>query len=495
MTHQSTAAPLAVGPARDLMPEGRAELLWTVQRTLRAHTSLAPRTFEELGLAYDQDRLLVAVTERGDLGGWLLCVRHADGVTQELAGLYVRPGFRGSGTARLLIAAALPGARTSLVLTTRQRFARHLVRHAGFRRCGPRDLVSTQWRGMLADRLRPARLGALISAGPAAGRPALLRHDRPAESEPCPGCLRPVHDGRAFTARDAAFGTGASSRYAACPHCGHLRQVSTGTDVQDVLCEPASPFTAGAMDSATVERLVYRPRARWLARHGVLSPGSRVLDVGCGTGGFLAHLAVRHGVRGTGVEADPVLAARARARGLAVHQADFTRFETDLRYDVVTLFHLLEHCPDPEAVLWRASSLLAPGGALCVEVPVVGGLAGRLYGAHWFPLLPPFHRHIPSRASLAETLRRACPDGRVDASRPIYLPGEYAVSAALLFEPLLPHPHQRRRLGPAAAAVGSVAALTAAGLSLPLEAASAVLHRVVPLAGHHRMLVRTAGDR
>jgi SAM-dependent methyltransferase len=215
--------------------------------------------------------------------------------------------------------------------------------------------------------------------------------------------------------------------------------------------------------------------------------------VGCGTGGFLSRLAADHGAECRGVEADPGLAARARARGLTVHHADFARFETAERFDAVTLFHVLEHVADPEAVLRRAAGLLAPGGVLCVETPVTGALAGRIFGARWFPLLPPFHRHIPSRASLSAMLDRACPTARRVASRSVYLPGEYAASAALLFEAVLPHPHQRRRLCPAVAAAGAGAALLSALLALPLEAVSALLHRLLPLAGHHRILVRTEG--
>ncbi|SEM21136.1 GNAT family N-acetyltransferase [Streptacidiphilus jiangxiensis] len=490
--------PLTVSAA-PAEPHRRQALVATVHRTLRDDPALAPRSRAQLARACDTGRLLLATTASGETAGWLLCVPHRDGVTQELAGLYVHPAFRGRGTARLLFEAALPQARTSLCVTG-PRLAQHLVREFGFRRIGPGGLSLAQWRGLFADRLRPDRLGGLLSAAPRPRALVLLRSDAGARHEPCPGCRLPVDDRQAFTATDRAFGSGALSRYAGCPHCGHLRRLepdggadkATHNDGPVILAEPQLPFVTAVMDSPAVARLVYRPRARWLARRHRLGQGRRVLDVGCGTGGLLRALAAT-GAEGEGVEVDPALAGQARRAGLAVHDGDFARFRTSDRYDAVTLFHVVEHVADPEAVLRRAVDLLVPGGVLCVETPVTGGLAGRLFGSRWFPLLPPFHRHVHSPASLAATLRRACPGARVLASRPVYLPGEYAASAALLFEAALPHPHQRRRLGAVRATAGCLAAAVAVALVLPLEVASGMLHRLLPLAGHHRVLLRKEG--
>jgi 2-polyprenyl-3-methyl-5-hydroxy-6-metoxy-1,4-benzoquinol methylase len=51
--------------------------------------------------------------------------------------------------------------------------------------------------------------------------------------------------------------------------------------------------------------------------------------------------------------------------------------------DVVTLFHVLEHLPDPRAVLAQIHRKLRPGGLLLIEVPNWGSHMRRLRGLHW----------------------------------------------------------------------------------------------------------------
>jgi SAM-dependent methyltransferase len=113
---------------------------------------------------------------------------------------------------------------------------------------------------------------------------------------------------------------------------------------------------------------------------GVLSSliprGSRVLDVGCGTGSVSAHVAANTGAQIVGVEPDPTRAARARARGFDVHAELLT--EALVRrlglFDVVMFADVLEHLPDPLALLRVATTVLVPGGGIVASVPNV---------AHW----------------------------------------------------------------------------------------------------------------
>jgi SAM-dependent methyltransferase len=78
---------------------------------------------------------------------------------------------------------------------------------------------------------------------------------------------------------------------------------------------------------------------------------------------------------------------------------------------VVTAFHVLEHVPDPVAVLRRALAWLAPGGLLIIEVPNAGGLGAAIFGQAWSGLELPRHLSHFSPETLARAVERA--GGRV----------------------------------------------------------------------------------
>jgi SAM-dependent methyltransferase len=96
----------------------------------------------------------------------------------------------------------------------------------------------------------------------------------------------------------------------------------------------------------------------------------RLLDVGSGPGFFLLH-GKRRGWDVLGV--DPSVQAVAHARGLGVEVAE--GFLTDESapqfgmFDVIHMNEVLEHLPDPRAMVRLARGMLDPGGLLCVIVP------------------------------------------------------------------------------------------------------------------------------
>jgi 2-polyprenyl-6-hydroxyphenyl methylase / 3-demethylubiquinone-9 3-methyltransferase len=103
--------------------------------------------------------------------------------------------------------------------------------------------------------------------------------------------------------------------------------------------------------------------------HRVALDGKRVLDVGCG-GGLFAEGMARRGARVLGIDLSPAAleAARAHARGEGV-AVDYAQIgaealaATEARtYDVVTCLELLEHVPDPAALIAACARLARPGG-------------------------------------------------------------------------------------------------------------------------------------
>lgn len=146
-----------------------------------------------------------------------------------------------------------------------------------------------------------------------------------------------------------------------------------------------------------------------LLRLARVEHGSRILDVGAGTGEILARLR-DVGYRDlTGIE--PFLPGeKERAAGVRIMQADLESLAEDGRedpFDVIMFNHSLEHVPDPEGALRTARSLLAPGGRVLVRVPVADCLAWKRYGTEWVQIDAPRHLFLFSRKGLRVMASRA----------------------------------------------------------------------------------------
>jgi SAM-dependent methyltransferase len=105
-----------------------------------------------------------------------------------------------------------------------------------------------------------------------------------------------------------------------------------------------------------------------------ISPGGRVLDVGCDTGRFGEALTRLKGCEVHGIELDEQAIAEARERLAVVHERSIEAPEAfaDLGpYDAILFFDVLEHLKDPWTVLARAARTLRPGGCIHAIVPNV----------------------------------------------------------------------------------------------------------------------------
>ncbi|WP_137045761.1 class I SAM-dependent methyltransferase [Pseudolabrys sp. FHR47] len=129
-------------------------------------------------------------------------------------------------------------------------------------------------------------------------------------------------------------------------------------------------------------------------------PTGRALDVGCGNGPTLRAMSrLAPGWQLYGHEISDVNAARFAA--IPGFQKLYTGRpgDIDAKFDLITLFHSLEHMPDPVEDLASLRNKLAPGGILLVEVP--NGMA------NFFDLLVADHRSHFDPLSLATAARRA----------------------------------------------------------------------------------------
>jgi 2-polyprenyl-3-methyl-5-hydroxy-6-metoxy-1,4-benzoquinol methylase len=119
---------------------------------------------------------------------------------------------------------------------------------------------------------------------------------------------------------------------------------------------------------------------------------SRLLDFGCGGGGFLKTMADR-GWQVTGLDT-AVGVAEAMQKEFQVQILAGSLPHPDLKpasFDVVTMWHSLEHVHEPLAVLRDAYDLLIPGGKLIVACPNWDSWPAKWFGTSWFGLDVPRH--------------------------------------------------------------------------------------------------------
>lgn len=164
-------------------------------------------------------------------------------------------------------------------------------------------------------------------------------------------------------------------------------------------------FDALERESALVTKKHARFK-RWIAGtdnqgHYLAKPGQRVLDIGSGS--CLSLLELRQlGVEPFGVEADPNVAVIAQRYGLNVHIGSLhdNPFPGQV-FDLITLNQVIEHVPDPSALLRVVRDRLAPGGRIVLSFPNVASWQRRLSGIRWINWHVPYHQHHFNRCSFA----------------------------------------------------------------------------------------------
>ncbi len=129
----------------------------------------------------------------------------------------------------------------------------------------------------------------------------------------------------------------------------------------------------------------------------------KLLDYGCGTGHFLAR-AKKIGWQVQGVEPDAD--ARALAQGELGDEVKASVHELDQSYNVITLFHVLEHVHELEVTLKQLISRLDKNGVLFLALPNYLSHDAEHYGEHWAGYDVPRHLYHFNQRSVFQLSKK-----------------------------------------------------------------------------------------
>lgn len=131
-----------------------------------------------------------------------------------------------------------------------------------------------------------------------------------------------------------------------------------------------------------------------------------LLDIGCGTGDFL-QIAQQNGWRVLGIEPNE------QARQIANQKTNNSVFETEdlftlqeKSFDVITLWHVLEHLPNLETQISIFKNLLKPNGALIIAVPNYKSFDAKYYKEFWAAFDVPRHLWHFSQMAIAKLVTK-----------------------------------------------------------------------------------------
>lgn len=118
------------------------------------------------------------------------------------------------------------------------------------------------------------------------------------------------------------------------------------------------------------------------------STKGRILDIGAGVGDFLS-VCRNDGWQTVGIEPSDKAKTIAKSKGVSFVE-NLSELENH-SFDVITMWHVLEHVPDLENQIKELKRLLKPSGTILIAVPNFNSFDANYYGKYWAAFDVPIH--------------------------------------------------------------------------------------------------------
>ena len=198
-------------------------------------------------------------------------------------------------------------------------------------------------------------------------------------------------------------GYGSHAQIVQCNQCGLVYANPRWSD-EELQAAYSSVEDDTYVDERIGREITFRKHLSALENHTGPAGSRSLLDVGAYIGVFV-EVARQAGWDAYGVEPSSWAVAEAKIRGLPVYQGTQDAVELQGRkFDVITLWDVIEHVADPAAELRKSYGLLKPGGWLAVHTMNIDSITSRLLGQRW-PWLMDMHLYYFSQKTLAAMLK------------------------------------------------------------------------------------------
>ena len=235
-------------------------------------------------------------------------------------------------------------------------------------------------------------------------------------------------EGTAYTVRESMLGTGDPFLYFQCSRCQCLQIAEIPLDMGKYYPRDYYSFSTSSRERtgnraaqwfrrirtrasvggagigySIIRSLFPNRKLSALAEVGI-TRGSRILDIGCGSGWRLYALREAGFVNTLGI--DPFITSDiAYANGLHILKRIVQEVEGE--WDVIMFHHSFEHIPDQVGTLRATAQRLKPGGTCLIRIPTVSSYAWEHYREHWYQIDAPRHYYLHSVQSMEIAARQA----------------------------------------------------------------------------------------
>ena len=223
------------------------------------------------------------------------------------------------------------------------------------------------------------------------------------------------NNNEAIKLRATMYGTKGEFEYYICDKCGALQIKEVPDDIGSYYAN--DKYYSFNMDKRKLKNeLLFRELSNGYGKHSLLGslthliypvdysfmkmlkPEDRILDIGCGEGTFLSWLE-RLGFKNLfGIE--PFIDKEFKSGNVCIYKTDLLNYQADNKYQVITMFHSLEHVYEQQDTVNKVFELLDDDGIFIIQIPFFSKYYWNKYKENLYTLDPPRHFYIHTYKSL-----------------------------------------------------------------------------------------------